>query len=124
MFKITVPDGRNVQVQYRLVGIISIRIFSKIADRLNIEVPEAILTVQRRTADIMPSLKALNTTLLDSNRFLFLALKEDNPNVLDVSATVNEVNEFLKEFPEITPPEVNSEAELFNHIVPDYVTIH
>lgn len=126
MFTIKFPFPGTDGLVLSLVGVVSLRLFEKVANRLNIRQGDAMQLVQDRVNELMPQLKALPTTLGDSNRFLFAALPDTNTNplVAPLLTTEDSLNEFLKEFPELKAPDVTSEEELFHYVVPDFTTIH
>lgn len=125
MFKITLPVPNTPGLTLTLIGIVSMRIFNNIAERLGITPTAAIQTLQDRINKDIPSCKALPTTLGDSNRFLFALIKGDNsvPN-LTGEVTEDVISDIIRDFPEIKAPNVQTETELFNYVVPDFTIIH
>jgi len=113
-------------ISLRLVGMVSMRLFNLIADRLELTPAAAMQKVQDRVNEELPLLKALPTTLGDSNRFLFIALKEDNsnPSLSPLMTDILAVKKLLNEFPELKAPDISSEEELFHYVVPDFTIIH
>lgn len=123
MFKIEVPYYGQPQVSITLIGIISMRVFRKIADRLKISETEALTQVQDYINNARGVL-ALPTTLGDSNRFLFAPIEGDNKEKPFFSVTSDFVQQLHSQYPELVPPTVKTEKELFEFIIPDFVTIH